>query len=85
MYKIMLYLHIMTQYQYTYIYIYILYYIIYYIYILYNIYIYMYSCMDLHFFFAKSEVSVLTGFLRAYQLIPDQIWTICFGCRTGAG
>lgn len=30
-------------------------------------------------FFCSFAVSVLTGFLRAYQLIPDQMWTICFG------
>ena len=29
----------------------------------------------------NSKVSVLIGFLRAFQLIPDQMWTICFGCR----
>jgi hypothetical protein len=34
---------------------------------------------------SNSEVSVLTGFLRAYQLIPDQMWTICFGCRRVPG
>eukprot|EP00435_Cladocopium_sp_Y103_P056729 s1965_g19.t1 len=30
-------------------------------------------------FFCSFAVSVLTGFLRAFQLIPDQMWTICFG------
>ena len=51
-----------------------------------ELYVYMCIFMYVHVWMFtilsdNSKVSVLIGFLRAFQLIPDQMWTICFGCR----